>query len=103
MCLGIPMQVLKCESERALCTDGSEQQWVDMSLLDTQPEGSWVLVFLGAARDVLTPERAVQIQNALGAVSAVMQGEQANFDALFADLVEREPELPAHLRTAIKN
>jgi len=103
MCLGIPMQVLKYESEKALCTDGSEQQWVDMSLLDTQPEGSWVLVFLGAAREVLTPERAVQIQNALGAVSAVIQGEQTDFDALFADLVEREPELPAHLRTAIKN
>lgn len=103
MCLGIPMQVLKSESERALCTNGEEQRWVDMSLLGSQPEGSWVLVFLGAARETLTPERAAQIQNALGAVSAVMQGEHVNLDELFADLVERTPELPAHLRTTTKN
>lgn len=92
------MQVLRCEPFRAECSDGGEPQWVDMSLVGEQPQGSWVLVFLGAAREVLDEERAVQITNALRAVTAVMQGEAGiEMDQLFADLLESEPQLPPHL------
>jgi hydrogenase expression/formation protein HypC len=58
-----------------------------------------VLVFLDVAREVLQPERAEQIKKAIGAVAAVMNGDSADFDDLFADLVEREPQLPEHLQT----
>lgn len=98
MCLGIPMQVVSCEGTRAQCTDGVETLLVDTSLVGEQAEGTWLLVFLGAAREVLEPERAAQMKNALSAVAAVMSGGAADLDSLFADLVEREPQLPEHLR-----
>ena len=99
MCIGRPMQIMRCDTGRALCSDGSEQKWIDMSLIGDQPEGTWVLVFLDAAREVLQPERAEQIKKAIGAVAAVMNGDAADFDDLFADLVERAPQLPEHLQT----
>lgn len=98
MCLGIPMQVIRSEEGRALCRDGAEQQWVDMSLVGEQAADSWVLVFLGAAREVLDEQRALQMRDALSAVQAVMSGREANLDDLFADLVDREPQLPPHLQ-----
>ena len=104
MCIGIPMQIIRSEGHRALCRHGEErrgeeQSWVDMSLVGEQPADSWVLVFLEAARETLTPERAVQMLDALTAMQAVMAGDSADLDTLFADLVDREPQLPAHLQT----
>lgn len=103
MCIGIPMQVIRSEGHRALCRRGEdrrgeEQSWVDMSLVGEQPADSWVLVFLEAARETLTPERAAQMLDALTAMQAVMAGDSADLDTLFADLVDREPQLPAHLQ-----
>ena len=98
MCLGIPMQVTRSEEGRALCSNGSEQQWVDMSLVGEQAQGTWVLVFLDAAREVLDESRAMQMRDALSAVQAVMSGQEADLDELFADLVDREPQLPPHLQ-----
>jgi hydrogenase expression/formation protein HypC len=93
------MQIIRCDIGKALCTDGFEQKWIDMSLIGDQSEGTWVLVFLDVAREVLQPERAEQIKKAIGAVAAVMKGDSDDFDDLFADLVEREPQLPEHLQT----
>lgn len=98
MCLGIPMQVIRSEDSRALCGNGSEQQWVDMSLVGEQTADTWVLVFLDAAREVLDAPRALQMLDALTAVRAVMSGQEAELDDLFADLVDREPQLPPHLQ-----
>ncbi|MDI3323295.1 HypC/HybG/HupF family hydrogenase formation chaperone [Pontibacterium granulatum] len=98
MCLGIPMQVIRSEEGSALCSNGSEQQWVDLSLVGEQARDTWVLVFLDAAREVLDESRALQIRDALSAVQAVMAGREANLDDLFADLVDREPQLPPHLQ-----
>jgi len=98
MCLGIPMQVIRSEEGRALCGNGSEQQWVDMSLVGEQVADTWVLVFLDAAREVLDEPRALQMRDALTAVQAVMSGQEADLDDLFADLVDREPQLPPHLQ-----
>jgi hypothetical protein len=71
-----------------------------MILVGEQPVGAWVLVFLDAARDVMTAEQAQKTADALRAVALVMQGE-TSVDHLFADLVGREPELPAHLKTML--
>ncbi len=98
MCLGIPMQVLQMQENRALCTNDNKETWVDMSLVGEQPPGSWVLVFLGSAREVLDEGRAEQITRALTAVAEVMSGKGKNIDDLFADLIEREPQLPEHLQ-----
>lgn len=96
MCIGVPMRVLECGAVWAWCEDGGERQQVDMQLVGPQPAGSWVLVFLGAAREVLDEERALRVRDALSAMQAVLAG--APIDHLFADLIEREPRLPDHLQ-----
>ncbi len=101
MCLGVPMLVQSCEGNVAVCRTDNQYETVDLSLLGPQEQGTWVLVFLGTAREVLTEQRAEQVRQALLAVKAVMNGESENIDHLFIDLIEQEPQLPAHLQ--IKN
>ena len=108
MCIGIPMQVLAIDTEllRADCLvwsdsgDVNEIQQVDVSLVGAVAPGQWLLVFLGAARECLTPGRATQVGQALQALQLVQQGQLDALDGLFADL-EREPELPEHLRSSL--
>jgi hydrogenase expression/formation protein HypC len=45
----------------------------------------------------MTAEEAEQTGRALDALDAVVGGED-NLDRFFADLTDRAPELPAHLR-----
>jgi hydrogenase expression/formation protein HypC len=97
MCIGLPMQVVELHGESALCVYGDEQTLVDMMLVGEQPIGSWLLVFLDAAREVISEQKARQIADALEAMRRVMQGE-TQFDHLFADLIGREPQLPYFLK-----
>ncbi|MEW8312437.1 MAG: HypC/HybG/HupF family hydrogenase formation chaperone, partial [Candidatus Thiodiazotropha taylori] len=69
----------------------------DTLLVGDQPVGSWLLVFLNSAREVLSEQRAEQISQALQALDLALSGE-SEVDHLFADLVDRTPELPEHLR-----
>ncbi len=103
MCLGIPMQVVSCQGSTALCEIQGVQHQIDLSLVGGQPVGQWVLVFLGAAREVISSERAKQVQQALLAVESVMRGESTDLDLLFADLVNREPKLPDHLKASLES
>ncbi|MBC9072514.1 HypC/HybG/HupF family hydrogenase formation chaperone [Thauera sp. CAU 1555] len=99
MCVGIPMQVVRGDDTRALCRgrDGSET-WIDLLLTGAQPPGTWLLTFLGAAREVLDPERAAQIGAAVDALGDLLSGRSTDIDAAFADLIERGPQLPDFLR-----
>lgn len=97
MCIGIPMQVLTLNGRWADCGHGDERRTVDLSLVGPQAAGTWVLVFLDSAREVLSPERAQDIRAALAGLAAAMRGESP--DAFFADLLDREPQLPEFLRT----
>lgn len=98
MCIGIPMQIQAVDELSARCTADATEQQVDLSLVGTQPVGTWVLVFLGAAREVISADRAQQVTQALDAMQQVAQGNTDGLDALFADLTNREPMLPEHLR-----
>ncbi|MFZ2168743.1 MAG: HypC/HybG/HupF family hydrogenase formation chaperone [Methylococcaceae bacterium] len=98
MCIGLPMQVVEPRGESALCMYRGEQTLVDMMLVGEQPSGTWLLVFLHAAREVISEQKARQIADALEAMSLAMQGE-TQFDHLFADLVGREPQLPEFLKS----
>ncbi len=100
MCIGLPMQVIEPRGRYALCSYADEVRTVDMILVGDQPAGAWVLVFLDAAREVMTEEQAAKTADALRALALVMQGE-TSVDHLFADLVGREPELPAHLKSQL--
>ncbi len=97
MCLGIPMKVVKMVGSNALCAVDGKQEMVDMMLIGDQPVGTWVLNFLGAAREVMSTEDAEQTRLAHDAVADIMQGNN-DIDHLFADLINREPELPEHLQ-----
>ena len=97
MCIGIPMQVVELRSRYALCRGTGETREVDMALVGEQPVGTWVLVFLDAAREVIGAEEAARIGDALQALALLAQGE-TDVDHLFADLIGREPELPEHLK-----
>ena len=90
------MQVVECGPRHALCRANGEMRKIDMALVGEQPAGSWVLVFLDAAREVVSAEHAAKIGDALKALALVMQGE-TSVDHLFADLIGREPQLPQHL------
>lgn len=97
MCLGIPVQVLECGEFFARCQGRHGEVSIDLSLVGQQPEGTWLLCFLDAAREVIEPERAAAILSALAALDAVHNGE-TDLHAFFADL-DREPQLPDFLRT----
>ncbi len=46
-----------------------------MMLIGPQPVGTWVLSFLGSAREILSEQDAVNINKALDGLSAIMQGD----------------------------
>ena len=102
MCLGIPLRV--CESlapGHALCRGRDESgtgRRVNTALLDSIPNpGDWLLVHVDVAIRSLADEEALQIDRALQAVEAAASG--LPFEHLLADLIDREPELPEHLRS----
>lgn len=97
MCLGIPAQVVECGEHFARCSGRDGELRIDISLVGEQPPGTWLLCFLGAAREVIPAERAAAITAALAALAAA-EGGATDFSAFFADL-EREPQLPDFLRT----
>jgi len=55
-------------------------------------------VFMGAAREIIDADRALQIDRALGALESALAGDLSAIDAAFPDLVGREPQLPEYLR-----
>lgn len=91
----------------ALCEANGKHELVDMMLVGDQPTGTWVLNFLGSAREVLLEENAKQITQALSAVDQIMNGEIGGLDShqqvssLFADIVENGPRLPPHLQAQL--
>jgi hydrogenase expression/formation protein HypC len=104
MCIGLPMRVLECLPGRALCegagANKGERRSIDMALVGAQEPGTWVLVFLDAAREVVSAEQAQLIAGALDALGLVMQGD-GDIDHLFPDLAGRDPELPEHLKSQL--
>jgi hydrogenase expression/formation protein HypC len=102
MCIGIPMRVERVEGLRAFCVNEPEQQqgWADLGLLERTPGvGEWIIVFMGAAREIVPHERLQAVLDAREAMRAALSGE--NVDTFFADLVDREPPLPPHLQAMV--
>jgi hydrogenase expression/formation protein HypC len=101
MCLGIPMRVTDTDGGQAWCEGRGERRRVDTRLIDSPAVGDWLLVFHAVARERLSEERARDVGRALDALEAALAGE-TDLDQHFADLVNREPELPEHLRKELK-
>lgn len=96
MCVGIPMRVISGDAQQALCDDRGVVKPISMMLVGAVAPGTHVLTHLGSAVRVLDPEEAKQIEDALAGLAIALEG--GDFDSLFADLIDREPELPPHLR-----
>jgi hydrogenase expression/formation protein HypC len=97
MCIGIPMQILEPGADTAVCEGRGNRERLNCLMIGDAPAGTWVLAFQGTALRIIDAEEAAQTNAALDALAAVLAGD-ADTDAHFADLVNREPELPAHLR-----
>jgi hydrogenase expression/formation protein HypC len=90
------MTIVARDGATAVCERRGEQRRVSVLLLDDPPVGTPVLVFIDTAVRVLDPEEARRIDDALEGLAAALNGD--DFEHLFADLVNREPELPEFLR-----
>jgi hydrogenase expression/formation protein HypC len=91
----LPSGAARCSGDGA----DLEPRTVEASLLDAPPRvGDWLLVHVDVAVRALESAEAQQISDALRAVAAAAAGEP--FEHLIADLIERQPELPAHLLQA---
>ena len=100
MCLGIPAQVLSVDGHAARCRGRNGTETIDVALIAPVVPGEWLLTWLGAARARLAPDEAARIDRALDALAAIERGEPIDARDYFADLIERGPELPEHLRSA---
>lgn len=101
MCLAIPLQVIRMEGSTALCQGRNGVERIDTLITGKLEPGQWILSFLGAAREVIDAERAAQVEDALTALESILHGNgsiEALIHAGFADLIEREPQLPEFLR-----
>jgi hydrogenase expression/formation protein HypC len=97
MCIGIPLQVIECEEQTAVCEAGGRRERLNIVLVGPQAVGTWLLAYQGSAIRVLTEDEALQTRAALAALDAAMTGAD-DLDVYFADLTAREPSLPPHLR-----
>jgi hydrogenase expression/formation protein HypC len=76
MCVGIPAQVIEAGDFVARCRTRNGEEQINMMLTGPQPEGTWLLTFLGSAREVITEQDARHIDQALDGLSAVMSNEK---------------------------
>lgn len=90
MCVGIPMKVVVSNGFVAECEGRGRREQLNMMLVGPQEAGTWVLAFLGSAREVLSEDEAARIDDALDAVEAVMNGA-TDMSGYFPDLQDAAP------------
>jgi hydrogenase expression/formation protein HypC len=100
------MQIKEKSFGYAKCVGMGITREVDTLLVGDLPIDTWVLVFLKSAREVLTEENAKKIGDAVKAIDLIMESDSSMstnglpndaIEALFADLVDREPPKPPSL------
>lgn len=106
MCIGVPMQIVEPGFGFARCEGLGMSRMVNTLLVGDQPAGTWLLVFLDSAREIISAADAERIGDAVRALEMVMSSPASaggdplardSIDALFADLVDREPQKPPSL------
>jgi hydrogenase assembly chaperone HypC/HupF len=75
MCIGLPLRIVESDGFIAVAEGRGLTRHINLFLTGPQPVGTWVLVMQGSAHQVLEPEHAAQIDDALDAVEAAMRGE----------------------------
>jgi len=97
MCIGLPMRIVASDGTVGTAERHGERTTIDMQRLGDVAPGAWVLAFQGVAVREMSDQEAAQTDAALAALEAVLAGSR-DVDAFFADLIEREPQLPDHLK-----
>jgi hydrogenase assembly chaperone HypC/HupF len=95
MCIGIPMQVVELDGAFAWCEGRGRHERLNTLLLEKISPGDWVYATLGQAREILTPQRADEINRALDGLAAALQGA-TELDSYFPSFITPpKDELPA--------
>jgi hydrogenase assembly chaperone HypC/HupF len=92
------MEVVSADGNVAICRGRQGVVRVDATLVAPVAPGEWLLTWLGSARSKLDADEAGRIDQALDALDAIGRGE-VDVAKYFPDLVDREPQLPEHLRS----
>lgn len=90
MCIGIPMRVLENDGVAALCEGRGERHRLNMLMVGDCPPGSWVLSFLGSAREILTEQDAARINHAIDALEAALRGDPG-FEERYSEQLMEQP------------
>ncbi|GMV45938.1 MAG: hypothetical protein AMXMBFR66_13360 [Pseudomonadota bacterium] len=77
MCIGFPMRIIEAWSGQALVQGRGRSETVDTRLVGDCACGDWLLVFQGAARELLDARRAAEIDAALDLLEAGLAGDYA--------------------------
>jgi hydrogenase expression/formation protein HypC len=89
MCVGIPALILEAGDFIARCRTRNGEEQINMMLTGPQPAGTWLLTFLGSAREIISEEDARHIDKALDGLSAIMSGDAAiDVDRYFPGLAD---------------
>lgn len=87
MCIGTPVKVLEKHDFIAICEGRNGVEEVNMMLTGPQEEGTWVLNYLGSAREVISEEDADNINKALDGLTAIMEGAvEIDVERYFPDI-----------------
>ncbi len=74
MCIGIPMQVIAVEPGHAVCNGRGETRRVRTVLVGHVEPDDWLLVFIDSAQEVITVERAQEINATMNLMQACLSG-----------------------------
>jgi hydrogenase expression/formation protein HypC len=89
MCIGIPAQVIEASDFVARCHTRNGEEQINMMLTGPQPAGTWLLTFLGSAREVISEKDAREIDKALDGLSVIMGGDaEIDVDHYFPGLTK---------------
>jgi hydrogenase expression/formation protein HypC len=96
MCIGTPLRLLDGGEFEARGAGRDGVRVLSLLLTGALPAGAWVLAQGNLAIRVIDAGEAALINDALAACEAAERGE--DFEAGFADLIGREPQLPPWLQ-----
>jgi hydrogenase expression/formation protein HypC len=96
MCLGIPAQLVAGETghpDLVMAEVGGVPRTVNVGLLDERPgPGDWILVHMGFALNVMTPQEAADALAALGAEREAENREAAAMQTAMDAAAQAEEE-----------
>lgn len=95
MCLGLPMRVVSTDGISAVVEGLGERRKVSLLLVGAVSKGTPLLVHAERAVRVLDEAEVPLLERALAGLHAALQGQPL---AGYFDDLDREPQLPPHLR-----